>query len=148
MRIHLIPVIRRNEMNTILRKCCIPIALLFLIAANPVCAECWLVSGLKGYASNAADNFNIHEDGLSGQQIRIIINGKKSSVTGWEPMAFEEITPQLIVGIYKSDGYKGQVDTFAIDIEHHKVYYTQTKNGYSIFDGAKMFIGKLEGKCK
>lgn len=26
-------------------------------------AECWVASGLKGYASNAADEFNVHEDG-------------------------------------------------------------------------------------
>jgi hypothetical protein len=137
-----------NKMKTILRKSYISIALLFLIAANPVFAECWVVSGLKGYGSNVADNFNIHEDGLSGQQFRITINGKKSSVTGWEPMTFEEITPQLIVGIRKSGGYKGQVDAFGIDVENRKVFYTQIKSGYSIFDGAKMYVGKLEGKCK
>lgn len=141
-------VIRRNKMNIILRKSGILIVLLMLITAQPVFAECWVVSGLKGYESKAADNYNTHESAYSGQQFRITINGKKSSVTGWEPMTFEEITPQLIVGVYKSGGYKGQVDTFGIDIEHGKVFYTQTKSGYSIFDGTKMFIGKLEGKCK
>lgn len=116
--------------------------------ANSSFAEWWVVSGLKGYGSNVADNFNIHEDGITGQKIRININGNKSSVTGSESIIFEEVTPQLIVGAYKSGGYKGTVESWGIDIENHKVFYTQIRSGYTIFDGAKMFVGNLEGKCK
>lgn len=135
-------------MKLTLRKFTFFIALLFLMTANSAFAECWVVSGLKGYGSNAADNFNFHEDGLRGQQILVNINGKKSSVTGSVGITFEEITPQLIVGIDKRGGYKGVVESWGIDIEKRKVFYTQTKSGYTIFDGAKMFIGELVGKCK
>jgi len=126
----------------------ITITMLLLLMANHAFAECWVVTGLKGYGSNAADKFNIHEDGLSDKKIHITINGNKSSVTGSEGISFKEVTPQLIVGVYKSGGYKGTVESWGIDIENRKVFYTQTKSGYTIFDGAKMFIGDIEGKCK
>ena len=135
-------------MKTKIKIICITISMLSLLITNHVFAECWVVSGLKGYGSNAAEKFGIHEDGLSGQKIKIIINGNKSSVTGSEGISFKEVTPQLIVGVYKSGGYKGTVESWGIDIENRKVFYTQTKSGYTIFDGAKMFIGDIEGKCK
>ncbi|GAX62668.1 large extracellular alpha-helical protein [Candidatus Scalindua japonica] len=126
----------------------ITITLLLLLIANNAFAECWIASGFKGYGSNAYDKFNIHEDGLSNKKIHISINGNKSSVTGSEEISFKEVTPQLIVGVYMSGSYKGVVESWGIDIENRKVFYTQTKSGYTIFDGAKMFIGDLEGKCK
>jgi hypothetical protein len=135
-------------MKTKTKIICITISILALLITNHVFAECWVVSGLKGYGSNAADKYGIHEDGLSGQKFKIIINGNKSSVTGSECISFKEVTPQLIVGVYKSGGYKGTVESWGIDIENRKVFYTQTKSGYTIFDGAKMFIGDLDGKCK
>lgn len=135
-------------MKTKIKIICITVSMLSLLITNHVFAECWVVSGLKGYGSNAADKFSIHKDGLAGQKIKISINGNKSSVTGSEGISFKEVTPQLIVGVYKSGGYKGTVESWGIDIENRKVFYTQTKSGYTIFDGAKMFIGELEGKCK
>ncbi|MBI5676053.1 MAG: hypothetical protein HZC48_09570 [Nitrospirae bacterium] len=135
-------------MKHYVRESTLFISLLFILMTNSAFAECWIVSGLKGYGSNVVDNFNIHEDGITGQKIRININGSKSAVTGSENIIFEEVTPQLIVGIYSSGGYKGVVESWGIDIENRKVFYTQTRSGYNILDGAKMFIGNLEGKCK
>jgi hypothetical protein len=125
----------------------ITISLFVLLIANQALAECWVVSGLKGYGSNAADKFNIHEDGLS-KKFQVDINGNKSSVTGSEGLSFEQVTPQLIVGVYKSGGYRGTIESWGIDIENRKVFYTQARNGFGIFDGAKMFIGNIEGNCK
>ena len=135
-------------MKFILRIIHFFVVLLLLLMAHSVFAECWVVTGLKGYGINVADNYNFHEDGLSTQKFLVNINGKQSSVAGSEGISFEEVTPQLIVGVYKSGGYKGVVESWGIDIEKRKAFYTQTKIGYTIFDGAKMFVGELEGKCK
>jgi hypothetical protein len=135
-------------MKGVLKKIHFPIVLIVLLMAHSVFAECWVVTGLKGYGSNVADNYDFHEDGLSTQKFLVNINGKKSSVAGSEGISFEEVTPQLIVGVYRSGGYKGVVESWGIDIEKRKAFYTQTKIGYTIFDGAKMFVGELEGKCK
>ena len=111
-------------------------------------AECWTVSDFQGYATNFANDFEIHKDSLTSQTIDINIDGDKSTVTGSEGITFFEITPHLIVGIYNSGTYKGVVESWGLDIEKGKVFYTQTKSGYIVFDGAKMFVGKIVGKCK
>ena len=111
-------------------------------------AECWVASEFKGYASCLADSYNFHQDGISGKKILINIDGDRSSVSGSEGITFIQVTPQLIVGIYTGGGYKGVVESWGIDIERRKVFYSQTRSGYLIFDGAKTFVGELEGKCK
>jgi hypothetical protein len=74
------------------------------------------------------------------------INGNKSSVIGGDggsnEINFMEVTPGLIVGIKD-----GVIETWGIDVKKKKAFYTQSKSGYSIFDGAKMFVGNLDGKC-
>ncbi len=117
------------------------------MSSSVVFAECWIVSGFQGYGSNNADNYNIYKDGLTGMTFMLNINGNKSSVTGGDGgsnvIDFMEVTPGLIVGIKN-----GVVETWGIDVEKRKAFYTQSKSGYSIFDGAKMFVGNLDSKCK
>jgi len=110
-------------------------------------AECWIVSKLKGYQTLAAEQYSFVDSGFS-KPFRINIDGNNSSVEGWDNVTFVEITPQLLMGVYKSGGYQGSVDVWGIDTEKRKVFYTQAKSGFSIFDGTKMFIGKIDGKCK
>jgi len=121
--------------------------MLFSLPSSSFSSECWVVSGLKGIGSNSADQYNLHEDSLDKRSFQIIIDGDNSSVTGSEGISFFEVTPQLIVGAYASGGYKGVVESWGIDVEQNKVFYTQSKSGYSIFDGAKLFIGTLDGRC-
>lgn len=127
------------------------IAILFLILfslpSSSFSSECWVVSGLKGIGSNSADQYNLHEDSLDNRSFQIIIDGNNSSVIGSDGISFYEVTPQLIVGIYSNGSHKGVIESWGVDIEENKVFYTQTKSGYTIFDGAKLFVGELDGKC-
>ncbi len=123
-------------------------AVVLLLMGTYVFGECWVVSGFHGYAGNVADDFTIHKDSLSGQTFNLNIDSDKSTVSGSKEISFTEVTPQLIVGIYRSGTNKGVVESWGVDIKNRMAFYTQTKSGYTIFDGAKMFIGKVEGKCK
>ena len=40
-------------------------------------AECWTVSDFQGYATNFANDFEIHKDSLTSQTIDINIDGDK-----------------------------------------------------------------------
>lgn len=123
-------------------------ALLVLTTCSSSFAECWVVSNFSGYGSNSGDNYNLHQDGISNKKMILNIDGDNSSVSGSEGITFMEVTPQLIVGVYRSGGYKGVVESWGVDVEKRKVFYVQAKSGYTIFDGAKIFVGTLEGKCK
>jgi len=127
----------------------IAIIFLFLFAfPNFVFSSgCWVVSGLKGIGSNSADQYNLHEDSLDNRSFQIIIDGDNSSVIGSDGISFYEVTPQLIVGVYSNGSHKGVIESWGVDVEKNKVFYTQTKSGYTIFDGAKLFVGELDGKC-
>jgi hypothetical protein len=133
-------------MNCFKLKLVFIFSLLLLMVSNVVFAECWIVSGFKGYGCSNADNYNIHKDGLTGMTFMLNINGNKSSVIGGDggsnEINFMEVTPGLIVGIKD-----GVIETWGIDVKKKKAFYTQSKSGYSIFDGAKMFVGNLDGKC-
>jgi len=119
----------------------ITITMLLLLIANHAFAECWVVSGLKGYGSNAADKFNIHEDGLSDKKIHITINGNKSSVTGSEGISFKEVTPQLIVGVYKSGGYKGTVESWEWILKIVKPFIHRQKAVTQFLTAQKCLLG-------
>ena len=111
-------------------------------------SECWVVSGLKGYGSLSVDGYALGKDAISNHTFEVVINGEKSFVKGSNGLSFIEITPNLIVGIYISGGDKGAVETWGVDVEKGKVFYTLTRSGYALHDGAKLFTGNLEGKCK
>jgi hypothetical protein len=133
-------------------KCILKIPFCFvltlLLLSNSVFAECWVVSDLKGYATNLADKYNFHTDRISGKKILVNIDGDNSSVSGSEEISFVEVTPQFILGVYRGGVYKGTVETWGIDIERRKVYYTSSRSGFTIFDGAKVLVGDVIGKCK
>lgn len=119
--------------------CC---SLILIMMSNFVFAECWIVSELKGYGASGYNNFEIQKDGISGQKFIVNINGNNSSVISSD-IEFIEVTPYAIVGIKA-----GVVETWSINIEKQKAFYTKTASGYGQLDGVKMFVGKLEGKCK
>jgi len=115
---------------------------ILLMMSNFVFAECWIVSELKGYGATGYNNFEIQKDGISGQKFIVNIDGKNSSVIS-SNIKFIEVTPYAIVGIER-----GVVETWSINIEKRKAFYTKTASGYGPLDGVKMFVGSLEGKCK
>jgi hypothetical protein len=117
-------------------------SLILLMMSDFAFAECWIVSEFKGYGAAGYNNFEIQRDGISGQKFVININGKNSSVISSD-IKFIEVTPYAIVGIKD-----GVIETWSINIEKRKAFYTKTASGYGPFDGVKMFVGNLEGKCK
>jgi len=111
-------------------------------------AECWVVSGLEGYGSFSGDEYALGKDAMRGRTFKVVINGKNSFVTGSNGLSFMEITPNLIVGVYTAGSKEGAVETWGIDTRKKKVFYTQTRSGYELLDGAKLFIGNIDGQCK
>jgi hypothetical protein len=103
---------------------------------------------LKGYGSFSGEEYALGKDAISNRTFEVVIDGKNSFVKGSNGLSFIEITPNLIVGIYISGGKKGAVETWGVDVEKGKAFYTLTRSGYTVHDGAKLFVGTLEGKCK
>jgi len=116
--------------------------LILLMMSDFAFAECWIVSELKGYGAAGYNNFEIQKDGISVQKFMVNINGKNSSVISSD-IKFFEVTPYAIVGVKD-----GVVETWSINIEKQKAFYTKTASGYGPLDGVKMFVGNLDGKCK
>jgi hypothetical protein len=109
---------REGGMN---RKLTLVTVLALLLCCAPAFAECWVVSNLNGVLGSVGSKYQLIEDGITGRKLQVNINGDQSSVTGSEGIVFTEVTPQLIMGVYYSGGYKGTVESWGIDVEHRIV---------------------------
>ena len=84
-------------------------SLILVMMSDFAFAECWIVSGLKGYGASGYNDFEIQKDGISGQKFIVNINGKNSYVVSSD-IKFIEITPYAIVGTKD-----GVVETWSIN---------------------------------
>ena len=135
-----------------MKKCITVIisGLMMFFIGNSAFAECYVASNFKGYTAKSHDKFAMVEDGISGVDVKITIDGKKSKVSGSEELTFVEVNPLLVFGVYVNDfdENKSVIESYGVNLKNKKVFYTQTKTGYGVIDGVKMFIGDLKGVCK
>lgn len=122
------------------------IAISILCAATSASADCWTVGNFKGFSAPQYDNYTYGSDGISSQTFNVLISNKKASIVPGD-LDYVAASTNSVVG-RSVDNRKLTLETWAIDTETKKAFFTQTRIGSGSFDGTKSFIGDVLGHCK
>ena len=120
-------------------------AVLLFAASIPAFADCYVVENMAGFIAPNIENYDIVKDGMTGQKFYIQINGQGSSVIP-SNLACTEASPTSVLCVY-TESDQSTVETWAVDPEKSKVYYTQTRSGFGALNNAKLMVGDIVGKC-
>lgn len=108
-------------------------------------ADCYVVENMSGFIAANVENYKIVNDGMKGRKFYIQINGQGSSVIPSDLKCMETSTMSVLC-MYNEAG-QSTVETWAVDPEKKKAYYTQTRSGFGLMNNAKLLVGDLVGRC-
>lgn len=116
-----------------------------LFSLSAIASECWITDGYQGHGAKAYENFKVNPDGMTSTKYVIVVDGDKSKVLD-NPISFIQVSANSILGLDIVKG-KSVVETWSVFPSEKKAIYTKTVNGYGVYDGAAMFVGKVVGSC-
>ena len=122
------------------------VIIIFLISPT-VHSACWKVADFKGYSAKQGASYKIDEDGLTGQEFSVQMTGKGSAVIPSNDLQCTQIATYSIVCLFSEEG-RGTVETWSVDPKERVAYFTKSNNGYGMFDGPVLFVGKIKGQCQ
>lgn len=125
---------------------------LLLLFTQMAYSECYIADSLKGNSSRAYNQFEITEDGFSGQKFKILLSGDQSKVVNsagtFSEMSCTQIGYNTLVCLPKNrKPSQALIETWSVYPQAGKVVHTKSSSGY-LSDGGNLFIGHLEGKCE
>lgn len=121
------------------------VAALLCVAGMAQAKSCFEVSQLSGLAFNKREEFSPTKDGFAGRVFRIVIDGANSSVPEWDTPC-SEVTPTTIE-CTKRTATTRAYELWSIDESSGFVSYTRVNAGFGPFDGSKVMVGLLSGRC-
>ena len=121
--------------------------ILFIAFSSQAYAQCFVVGDLKGHSARENENFEVIDDAISGQKFIIEINGENSSVTP-NDMSCLEVSVNSLMCFSQASDKKSTVETWTVYPSNNKVVYTKAINGYGVFDGGKLLVGSVKGRCE
>ena len=116
-----------------------------LTLATSCFAECWKIGELSGYSARASDGYEITKDGLTGKTFFLQVVGEASAVVP-NDLSCREVSSTSLVCI-STEKARSVVETWSVDPENGSAFHTKSVSGYSAFDGANLFVGKILGSC-
>jgi len=100
---------------------------------------------MSGFIAANFENYKISNDGMKGKKFYVQINGEGSSVIPSDLKCIETSSTSVLC-MYNKAG-QSTVETWAVDTEKKKAYYTQTRSGFGPMNNAKLMVGNLVGRC-
>ena len=114
-------------------------------------AACWRVGEFAGHAARASSSFDIETDGFTGQIFQMTVNENSASLRTSVGQPFPGIscnrlnsTSVICVG---ANGDAVTVETWVVDTKTSRAFHTKTISGYGPFDGGRLFVGRILGRC-
>ncbi|OAZ95613.1 hypothetical protein [Enterobacter asburiae] len=128
------------------------IGLFLLVFSINAYAKCWIVSDLQGKSSFSDDGYEFIDDAMSGVAYKLIIHGKKASLTNMNgspvsDVAYVPLSYNTMVGSYQTGGGI-TVETWSIT-EDNKVMFSKVMNipSFQKLTSTKAFVGDVAGTC-
>lgn len=120
------------------------------LLCSPVFAGCWKVADLHGPSFTSSNQYLGEEDKYSSKYSPTVfeVNTGPSAarVTGHEGMACQSFTPNSVTCLSSpANGFISAV--WFIDETAGVAVHTKTTTGLGPLDGARIFIGRVVGKC-
>lgn len=114
-------------------------AAIWLVACGAQ-ANCFKVEELSGYSAKNWADYRFEADGIS-KALYIVIDGEDSFVSDSDLVCrpLVESLPSLVCMFM--EGSKNTVETWSIDLEAGKAFYTKSTQGYGQFDGIMALVG-------
>lgn len=114
-------------------------------------AACWRVGEFAGHAARASSSFDIETDGFTGQIFQMTVHENSASLRTSTGQPFPGIscnrlnsTSVICIG---ANGDAVTVETWVVDAKTLRAFHTKTISGYGPFDGGRLFIGRVLGRC-
>lgn len=125
------------------------IAAFAVFASMSASAECWVVGDMKGTTYSKVDAYRAEKDGFSGA-FHITISGKNADVrySGMDAggVDYTPLSENTIIGVTGQGESARAIETWAI-MPDGNVTMTKTITGAGQLNGARVFVGKVKGKC-
>lgn len=119
---------------------------LSLLSINVLMAECFILGDFKGVSAFAQSDFKLEDDGFGKREFIVNIDGDNSSVSN-NNLSFLQVGKHSLIGLYDNNG-KTTIETWFIYPLKNKATYTKTINGFGdLFNGTRMFVGNIKGRC-
>ena len=125
--------------------------MLGIILSGEAIASCWRVGDFAGYGARSDSSYRIEPDGFSNQTSLLTISGGISSIRMANGQSFEGIRCERLnsFSILCSGGRGDSIslETWSVDVTQSRAFHTKIINGYGTFDGARVFVGRIIGRC-
>ena len=121
-----------------------PIASLLLLMSTQAMAspQCWEIHNLRGTVAFADENYKFRPDGFKNKVIRVVFNGKQSTITDWEVNCLE--VPGNAVMCIQAKASSTAIEVWRIDQLRQKATMSRIRTGFDIYDSAGTFVGDVK----
>jgi hypothetical protein len=127
----------------------VSVAFALVVSVGIAHAGCWRVANMAGPAVFASDKYQVTQDGYSAKfasdVFEVNTEQRRPYVTGHADMACRAPSSTTVVCEGGAPGYV--MATWTIDAGAGVATHLKLTTGYGSFDGVRMFIGKVVGKC-
>lgn len=121
-------------------------ALAGLLTCISAQAQCWRSGNYEGTTAVAGEAYRATADAISRSVLDIRIDGKRTSVTQYEEFGCAALGKASVVCVFDSDG-RASTAVFVIDEARGRVIHTQTRSGFGLLDGGRVFVGRILSRC-
>lgn len=129
---------------------CAPL-FLGLVCGDAMADSCWTVSGMKGKAAFANDDYRITDDGMSKSTFVLHINKKSPSIDvignpgTYDAGGFFMVSEEMLIFLSAEKG--STTEAWAVDAENGIALMTKSRVGFGPLNKAAMFVGKAVPGC-
>jgi len=116
---------------------------LSLMSAHAMASpQCWEIHNLSGSVAFANENYAFSTDSFRNKTIKVVLNGKQSTVTDWEINCLE--VPGNTVMCIQAKTSSTAIEIWKIDQLRQKATMSRVRTGFNIYDSAGTFVGDIK----